>query len=55
MNRFTEMIHDKGMIIKEFCEYWGIHKRTYQRMCADEKRHDELEKMIRGVNKNHNI
>lgn len=49
MNRFTEMIHDKGMVIREFCEYWGMSKRTYERMCADKAKHEKLEKMIRGI------
>lgn len=49
MNRFTEMIHDKGMVIREFCEYWNMSTRTYERWCADEKKHDKLEKMIRGT------
>lgn len=49
MNRFTELLHDKGFVIREFCEYWGISKRTYERYCSDSDKHDKLEKMIKGM------
>ena len=49
MNRFTELIHDKGLTINEFCEYWQISRRTYERMTADNDRHNKLSKMIKGL------
>lgn len=49
MNRFTELIHDKGYVIREFCEYWEISRRTYERWTADQKKHDKLDKMIKGM------
>ena len=49
LTRFTELIHDKGYTVGEFCNYWGISKRTYERYLADEAKHDKLEKMIRGM------
>lgn len=49
LNRFTEKIHDKGFVIKEFCEYWGMSRRTYERMTANPDKHDKLNKMIEGM------
>lgn len=49
LTRFTELIHDKGYTVGEFCKYWGISKRTYERYLANEEKHDKLEKMIRGM------
>ena len=49
MNRFTEKIHDKGMLVREFCEYWGFTRRTYERMLADDSKHEKLDKLIKGV------
>lgn len=49
MNRFTEKIHDKGFVIREFCEFWEISKKTYERMTADDTRHGKLNKMIEGL------
>ncbi len=49
MKRFTELIHDKGITVREFCEYWEISRRTYERMLADTDRHDKLMKMIKGL------
>ena len=46
MNRFTEKIHDKGLLVREFCEYWGFSRRTYERMLADDTKHDKLDKLI---------
>jgi nucleoid-associated protein YgaU len=48
MNRFTEVIHDKGATIKEFCQYWQISRRTYERMMANDDKHEKLNKMIKG-------
>jgi len=49
VNRFTERLHDKGILVREFCEYWGICRRTYERMLANPDKHDKLNKMIEGI------
>ena len=50
MNRFTELIHDKGLTVREFCQYWEISRRTYERMMANTDKHSKLDKLIKGVN-----
>ena len=48
MNRFTQLIHDKNATVNEFCEYWSMSRRTYERMTSNTGKHDKLNKMIRG-------
>lgn len=49
MNSFTKKIHSKGYRVKDFCKFWSISSRTYERMMADSGRHDKLNKMIEGM------
>jgi len=49
MNRFTLLLHNKGWTVKEACERWGIHYDTYNRRCNDDKFHNQLEDMCRGL------
>ena len=53
MNRFTELIHDKGLTVGEFCKYWQISRRTYERMMANDTKHEKLNKMIAGMKYEH--
>jgi len=49
LNRFTLILHGKGWLVKDFIEYWGICRATYERMTANAKSHDKLNKMIAGL------
>jgi len=49
LNRFTAKLHDKGFLVREFCEYWSICRKTYERMTNNPDRHDKLNKMIEAI------
>jgi len=49
LNRYTLILHGKGWLVKDFIEYWGICRKTYERMTANPKRHDKLNKMIEAM------
>ncbi len=49
INRFTKRLHDKGYRVKDFLEYWGVSRRTYERYMADTSKHDKLNKMIEAM------
>ena len=45
-------LHGKGWLVKDFMEYWNIHRKTYERWSNDSNSFDKLDKMIlaMGVN-----
>ena len=49
MHDFTKRLHTNGYLVKDFCEYWDVCRKTYERMMADPSRHDKLNKMIEGM------
>jgi len=49
LNEFTMRLHGKGFLVKDLLEYWGICRKTYERMTRDGKRHDKLNKMINAM------
>jgi len=46
MNSFTMKLHGNGWLVKDFLEYWGLCRKTYERMTNNASRHDKLNKMI---------
>lgn len=52
MNKFTLRIKNKGYDVNDFCEYWGISYKTYNRYVNNHNKHDKLSKMINGMNNN---
>ena len=48
-NSFTTKIHEQGYTLAGFLTYWRMTERTYRRWCADENKHEKLNKMIEGL------
>ena len=49
LNDFTAKLHDKGFLVRDFCEYWGICRKTYERMTNNTAKYDKLNKLIEGM------
>ena len=52
MNKFTMKLHGNGWLVKDFLEYWGISRKTYENISNDESRFDELDKKIKAMGVN---
>ena len=52
LNKFTMKLHGNGWLVKDFLEYWGISRKTYERISNDPKRIDELDKKIAAMGVN---
>lgn len=49
MNKFTLIIHNKGWTVTAACEYWGIHYDTYNKRCNNDRMHNQLGCMCKGL------
>jgi len=49
LNKFTSILHGKGFLVEDLLSYWHISRKTYERMTADSKKHDKLNKMIEAM------
>ena len=52
LNKFTMKLHGKGWLVKDFLEYWGMHRKTYERISNEPERFDELDKKIAAMGVN---
>lgn len=46
---FTKIIHSRGWTVTEACEYWGLRYGTYIARCNNEKLHNQLMCMCKGL------
>ena len=49
LNKFTLIIHGRGWLVGDACDYWGIRYATYNARCNNPKMFNQLECMCRGL------
>jgi len=48
-DKFTEIIHNKGLTVKQACKIWGIRYDVWRRKCRNPKLREQLLCMCNGL------
>lgn len=49
LSKFTVILRSRGWTIEDACEWWGMRTATYYDRCRNERLHNQLESMCKGM------